>query len=176
VARSSRRSSSRRSAKSNPPRKRARTSGTKKGQRRKTARRAYEGLKKGRRRNPPILQNPMVQGAIGGAAGFGITAAVDNFMKTQPANTRDMTKIAAIAAAGALLSSNMVAKGSYKDAGAAMIGVATYEAVDYARKMASAATTSGLVYDPLGVPTVSGLVYDPLGRSLNPNSSVSQYA
>lgn len=172
----SRRSSSR---KSNPPKsRRARTSGTKKGGMRKTSRKAYEGLTKNprRKKNPPLLKNPLVQGALSGAAAAGVSAAVDSFMKASTAQTRDITKIAAIAAGGALLGSNMIAKGAYTDAGAAMIGVATYEAVAYAKKMAATASTSGLVYDPLGVPTVSGLVYDPLGQTLNPNASVTQYA
>jgi hypothetical protein len=175
------RSTSRRSSarKSNPParsKRSSRTSGTKKGMTRRTSRKAYEGLSKGRKKNPPLLRNPLVQGALSGAAAAGVSAAVDNFMKASSPQTRDITKIAAIAAGGALLGSNMIAKGAYKDAGAAMIGVATYEAVDYAKKMAQTASTSGLVYDPLGVPTVSGLVYDPLGQTLNPNASVTQFA
>jgi len=172
------RSKSRRSTarKSNPPAKRSRTSGTHKGMARKTARKAYETSGK-RRKNPPLLANPLLQGALSGAAAFGVSMAIDKGMANSSPQTRDITKIAAVAAGGALLASKMVAKGAYKDAGVAMIGVAAYEAVDYARKMASAATnTAGLVYDPLGVPTVSGLVYDPLGQTLNPNASVTQFA
>ena len=165
--------------KSNPPARKSRsrrssTSGTKKGSMRKTSRRAYE-------KNPPgLLGNPMVQGALSGAAAYGVSALIDQVMGTSAYDTRAMSKIAATAAAGALLSTKMVAKGAYSDAGAAMLGVATYEAIEYARLKASQAggngATQGLVYDPLGVPTVQGLVYDPMGATLNPNSTVSQYA
>ena len=180
----SKRSSSRKSTAraSNPPARRSkgrrsRTSGTKKGGHRKTSRLAYEK----RHGNPPgLLGNPMVQGALSGAAAYGVNALIDQVMANSTQDTKSMSKIAAIGAAGALLSTKMVAKGQYSDAGAAMLGVATYEAINYARIKAAQAgangATQGLVYDPLGVPTVQGLVYDPMGATLNPNSTVSQYA
>jgi hypothetical protein len=159
----------------NPHKKR--TSGTKKGQTRKTvsSRKAYE--------NPPaVLMMPAVQGALAGAAAIGIEQIVDMVMKTG-GDARAFTKIGANLAVGAALTSKMLAKGAYKDAGAAMIGIGTYQAVQYARaKMATAApaapaASSGqIAAAPFGPPpNTMGLTYDPFASTLQPRMTASSY-
>jgi hypothetical protein len=176
-----RRKTSRRAFEKNPPKKR--TSGTKKGQTRKTVskRKAYE---KGTMENPPaVFAHPAVQGALAGAAAIGIEQLVDMVMKTG-GDGRAFTKIGANIALGAALASKMVAKGAYKDAGAAMIGIGTYQAVQYARaKMAAAAapvaagaSTGGIAATPFGPPAQTmGLTYDPFASTLQPRTTVSTY-
>jgi hypothetical protein len=164
-----RKSSSRKSNPSSKRKKNPSTGGTKKGGMRKTSRKAYE-------KNPPMMANPMLQAAIGGALAVGVDK-VSTMLA--PGLTGGIAGAAVKAVAGIALGNKKVFKGQYAAAGGAMIGIAAYQLVSGLAGGATGAVAAA----PFGPPWVGsspqtgGLAYDPMGaETLNYGNVVNQYA
>jgi len=152
-------------SKKNAPKKSRKKNGTKKGQVRKTARRAYE------KNQPAMFKNPAMQAVVGGALAVVVDRAAGMLGAGGP-----MIGPLVKAGVGFALGNKRVFNGNYAAAGGAMIGIAAYQLV-------SGFTTGGLAAAPYGPPWVGstpltgGLAYDPVGaQTLNYGNVANQYA